>query len=95
MFKIAWVDHALAYDGDEVWGLVNWEKQTISITSVASSQRQANTVLHEILHVIHDNMSYDLIHGDEEAVTNQTTNILMAVIAGNPGLFDWIRSQST
>ena len=85
-------------EGDnQVFGRCDRELALITVDTRCSSQKQAHTLLHELIHSIIFEMGiYKHFHaGDrtitEEDVTTSISNGLAAVIRDNPGLMQIIQ----
>lgn len=68
--------------GDVCWGFTNYSKSVIYIRNGLSSQKQRQTLIHEMLHVMMHEAGLDDICNDEKIV-NPLGNMLDNVLASN------------
>lgn len=68
--------------GDACWGLTDYPNVTIYIREELSQQKQRQTLMHEMLHVMMHEAGLDNICGDEKIV-NPLGNMLDNVLASN------------
>lgn len=74
-------------DGD--YGECNYRHTTIKVSPKQSADSQADTLLHEILHAISEELQYPL----QEKQVRLTATALMSVMRANPALVAYLCLQ--
>ncbi len=92
-FDIKFVN-PLLLEGEEVCGLSDTQKCLLQINTFQTPSMQADTLLHEILHMVH-NIQLGLtltedITIKEELLTTLTATSLCQVFRDNPKVINWI-----
>ena len=83
---------------DDVWGFTDEARSLICILPDASPQQQANTLIHEVLHVIFMSQGMEPLlkalrvrEGIEEYIISLVTPTLHAVLVDNPAVIAYIQ----
>lgn len=87
------VDGLKAEDGDVVYGLSDPDNDRILLDSKLTRANMAETLIHEVLHVIYKNFGIDHANRKlaEEEVVTRVSQGLATVIAANPGFASYLR----
>jgi len=74
----------------KIFGEFDSDNNTITLDKSLDSIQLANTVVHEICHLIHDEYKIDLSAKAEELVCNSTANGLCHILYQNQDLLDFL-----
>lgn len=89
-YAVVWRDEKWA-DGNEAWGMCTHSKGTIEVCEEMTIEKQAEVLLHEVLHAIYDVMGLNNGKklGQEKVVTQMAVGV-MTVWRQNPHVVAWI-----
>lgn len=70
---------------NSLWGISLYKKNTIKIRKGLTNQKQQQTLMHELTHVMFHEMGLDE-QADDEKLVNQLGNAFYQLLADNPNL---------
>lgn len=84
-YDVIKTDKPILLDGQVCNGIIDYENLFIEISTNRATQKQEETLMHEILHgIMHER---NLILEDEEMVVEEISKGLYQVIKDNPEIF--------
>ena len=87
--KLNFIDKELA-SKKKIFGEFDSDTNTLTLDKSLDNIQMANTILHEICHLIHDEYKLDLPLKAEELVCNSTANGLCHILYQNQDLLDFL-----
>jgi len=85
-YEIIYKERVEDWEGNQTWGLVDYEKCEISIDNSICEQLQFTILIHEITHAVLDEMG-SLLSEDDQFVS-ALSNMLSQIIIDNKGLYE-------
>jgi hypothetical protein len=86
-FDCKWDTEELGYTAQEdICGTILEERQAIAICGRIHPEKQRQTLLHELIHAVDNNVKMGLT----EAQTHQMASGLYAILTDNPDMAKWI-----
>ncbi|MBU5486481.1 hypothetical protein KQI86_19455 [Clostridium sp. MSJ-11] len=82
-YKIKYLNDLI--ERENLYGEIDYHKQTIRIDESMRRDRKVRTLIHEILHGIMESLGYNDINCDEEKIQN-ISNALYLLLENNPKL---------
>lgn len=89
--KIVWKDEIIDDDGDAVLGMYTQRNKLIQIQTGQTHDDERETVLHEILHALEEQMNAEI----PEAKLRQLAVGLYAALKDNPRLVDYLLEEES
>lgn len=74
----------------KIFGEFDCDSNTLTLDKSLDSIQLANTIVHELCHLIHDEYKLDLSAKAEELVCNSTANGLCHILYQNQDLLDFL-----
>lgn len=87
--KLNFIDKELA-SKKKIFGEFDSDTNTLTLDKSLDNIQMANTIIHEICHLIHDEYKLDLPLKAEELVCNSTANGLCHILYQNQDLLDFL-----
>ena len=74
----------------KIFGEIDCDSNTLTLDKSLDNIQMANTIIHEVCHLIHDEYKLDLSAKAEELVCNSTANGLCHILYQNQDLLDFL-----
>jgi hypothetical protein len=74
----------------KIFGEIDCDSNTLTLDKSLDNIQMANTIIHEVCHLIHDEYKLDLSAKAEELVCNSTANGLCHILYQNQNLLEFL-----
>ena len=74
----------------KIFGEIDCDSNTLTLDKSLDNIQMANTIIHEVCHLIHDEYKLDLSAKAEELVCNSTANGLCHILYQNQDLLEFL-----